>query len=117
MNVEQTAPNELDINGNRVQFPQRVKEYITLDDKVIIRLYVDDFEYGDLLVGRNVMAYGPDGKMIWRVPEHNLKRDGVPEAFFGIYLEDDGTLWAGTPGLELMLDPETGEYLESKRAF
>ena len=50
----------LTVNGRTIEFEQRVEDLVVLDDRVIIRLYVDDFAVGDPLVGRNLLAYGSE---------------------------------------------------------
>lgn len=106
----------LSINENVITFDQRIDETVTLSDRVILRLMVDDFDVGDPLVGRNVLAFDGDGRLLWRIPPTGGTRsrpDGTeaPEAYFGLGLDDDGkTVKIGTPdGFEYDLDPETGD--------
>jgi hypothetical protein len=117
MEVRQIDAHTLDINGIAVQFDQRVFSFLIMENKVIVLLHVNDFELGDEMVGRNVLAHNDKGEMIWRVGVHGFRRDDAPEAFFEIWLEDDGRLMAGTPAIDFSLDPETGEYLTSERRF
>ncbi len=106
----------LTINGQTVTFGQKVKQVIVLDDRVIIRLLVDDFAEGDPMVGRNILAFDAEGKMLWRVMDHGatLEADDgngrVPQAFLALWVDDDRkTIKAGIPAFIFDLDPETGE--------
>ncbi|MDP6805843.1 MAG: hypothetical protein QF902_11040 [Rhodospirillales bacterium] len=88
---------------------------VTLEDRVIIRLLVGDFEIGDPLVGRNVLAFDKDGNMLWRIPTTGVMvrdPDGseAPEAYFNLRLNSDGeTINIASPDLTYDLDPETGK--------
>ena len=105
----------LTINGKKLVFDQRVDEAVTLEDRVIIHLRVDDFEVGDPLVGRNVIALDASGNLLWRIPAtgytvRNRLGLEVPEAFFGLELEEDHkTITIGTPDTVYEIDPESGE--------
>ena len=105
----------LNINGNTISFEQRVNEFVELADRVIVELYVDDFEVGDPLVGRNILAFDENGEMLWRIPATGVTRRSVlggetPEAFFGLWLGDDGKVKTGTPnGFDWDIDPDTGK--------
>ena len=89
MAAELISPNRLRINNSGVEFPQRVKKFIELDNRTIILLKVSDFAKGDELVGQNIVAYDASGKFVWRIERHGFKvpnRDGVevPQAYFGL---------------------------------
>ena len=117
MNYEKVDEKTLLIGGKKVNFGQSVKEVLDLGDRLVVRLYVDDFEVGDMMVGRNVVAYGEDGNELWRVEDHGLRRRSerkAPDAFFDIRLDEEGRLWGGTPGVELMIDLETGKILDAE---
>ena len=125
MKVKQPMPNALEINGNRVEFPQRVYAILPLEDRVIVHLKTGDFDYGDPLVGRNVLAYGSDGEMLWRVEDHGcvvpagledpvtpVDENGerwIPQSFMAIWVDEDtGKIKTGIPEWIFTLDPETG---------
>ena len=117
MNYEQLDERTLLISGKEVKFGQSVKEILDLGDRLVVRLYVDDFEVGDMMVGRNIVAYDEDGNELWRVEDHGLRRPAapdVPDAFFDIHVDEKGRLWGGTPGVELMIDLETGKILDAE---
>lgn len=106
------------INGTRIEFDQRISELIEVEDKIIIQLYVDDFEFGDPLVGRNVVAYDADGQFLWRIKATGITRgegaDEAPEAWFGLYFDEKGVLRTGTPsGCEYRIDLETGDVSDA----
>ncbi|MDP6805844.1 MAG: hypothetical protein QF902_11045 [Rhodospirillales bacterium] len=106
----------LTIDGRKLAFDQRVEAMVVLDHRVIIELDADDFELGDPLVGRNILAFDSNGEMLWRIPATGMMvRDDdsspeAPEAFFGLGLHSDGkTITIGTPDMIYEVDPETGK--------
>ena len=106
--------------GNRIELDKRVESSIDLGDKVIVLFYVNDYEMGDMMVGRNIVAYGEDGNELWRVEDHGLRRRSerrAPDAFFDIHVDDDGRLWGGTPGIYLEIDLETGKIIGDKGRY
>ena len=120
MNYEQLDEKTLLIGGKEVKFGQSVKEVLDLGDRLVVRLYVDDFEVGDMMVGRNIVALGSDGNELWRVEDHGLRRRSerkAPDAFFDIHVDDDGRLWGGTPGIYLEIDLETGKIIGDKGRY
>jgi len=131
MKVEQQSPSQLKIDGHLIEFPQRINKMLRLGDRVIVLLKTGDFEYGDLLVGRNVLAFGPDGKMLWRVEDHKVVAPAgdedpvtqpdengerwVPQSFMGLWVEEDtGKIKAGIPEWIFTLDPETGSLSDDE---
>ena len=107
----------VECGGNRIELDKRVESSIDLGDKVIVLFYVNDYEMGDMMVGRNIVAYDKQGQQIWRVEDHGLRRRSerrAPDAFFDIRLDEEGRLWGGTPGVELMIDLETGKVLDAE---
>lgn len=114
MTAELISPKRLRINDAEIEFPQRVKKFIELDDLTIILLKVSDFAEGGELVGQNIVAYDANGKFAWRIERHGFKvsnRDGVevPRAYFGLWIgEDSKTLHAGIPVAEFEVDPANG---------
>ena len=120
MNYEKLDEKTLLIGGKEVKFGQSVKEILDLGDRLVVRLYVDDFEVGDMMVGRNILAYDEDGNELWRVEDHGLRRESerrAPDAFFDIHVDDDGRLWGGTPGIYLGIDLETGKIIGDKGRY
>ena len=108
---------EAKFGGNVIRFEQPVVEHLEDKGRVIVLFNSDFYEVGDMMVGRNIVAYGEDGDELWRVEDHGLRRPGapdVPDAFFDIHVGDDGRLWGGTPGVELMIDLETGKILDAE---
>ena len=120
MNYEKVDEKTLLIGGKEVKFGQSVKEILDLGDRLVVRLYVDDFEVGDMMVGRNIVAFDEDGNELWRVEDHGLRRPGapdVPDAFFDIHVDEDGRLWGGTPGIYLGIDLGTGKIIGDKGRY
>lgn len=70
INIDRPNPKALIINGHIVEFQQRIETAIPLPDRVIVHLKTADFEFGDKLVGRNLVAYGLYGKQLWRISDH-----------------------------------------------
>ncbi|GEM_PF-2165319 len=120
MDVKQSSQNVLEFGGRSVQLDKPVVQYLIVDDKVIVLLNSDEYDKGDMLVGRNVLAYDLEGNQLWRVPDHGLRRPAnpkVPDAYFGIYLDEKGKLWGETPGVDIEIDPKTGKLLKRKRGY
>ena len=116
VDIEEGA-REAMFGGNLVRFEQPAVEYVEDEGRIVVLFNSDFYEVGDMMVGRNVVAYGEDGNELWRVEDHGLRRPGapdVPDAFFDIRLDEEGRLWGGTPGVELMIDPETGKILNAE---
>ena len=110
----------VECDGNRIELDKRVESSINLGDKVIVLFYVNDYEVGDMMVGRNIVAYDKDGIELWRVEDHGLRRPAapdVPDAFFDIHVDDDGRLWGGTPGIYLEIDLGTGKIIGDKGRY
>ncbi len=102
---------------NLVRFEQPVVEHVEDKGRVIVLFNSDFYEMGDMMVGRNIVAYDEDGNELWRVEDHGLRRRSerkAPDAFFDIRLDEEGRLWGGTPGVELMIDLETGKILDAE---
>ena len=100
----------LTVNGRTIEFEQRVDELVVLDDRVIIHLHVSDFSVGDPLVGRNILAFDASGEMLWRIPATGVIRGKSPEAFFDLWMGDDGKVRTGTAnGFDWDVDPDTGK--------
>lgn len=129
LNFEQPNPKTLIINGHTVEFEQRIMTLIPLEDRVIVHLNTSDFEFGDKLVGRNLLAYGPDGNQLGRVSNHGAtlgasRRDTVtlpdktgrrrvPQSIFDASLsEEDGVIRAGIADSVLSIDPENGKIID-----
>ncbi len=98
-------------------FEQRIEKVVHISGLTIVLLNSDDFEEGDPMVGRNVVALNDKGEIVWRIEDHGIKiKDWqnveAPEAFFGLWLEDDGKkLKAGVPHAIFEVDPATGRLL------
>lgn len=131
INLEQPSPKTLIINGHTIEFEQRVAELFSLLDRVVVLLETDDFEFGDKLVGRNLIAYDSRGTQLWRVSDHGATlgarredtvtepdktgRRRVPQSIVGAYFdEDDGVIRALIIDSELTIDPEDGKVLGFK---
>ena len=114
------------VNDRQHSFDQRIDEIIELGDKVIILLNTDYFDYGDPMVGRNVLCYGADGELLWRVADHgcviHARHDDpvtqpdeegeryVPQSILGMDIEEGtGKIKIGLPDWHYTVDPETGE--------
>lgn len=129
LNIEQSNPKTIIVNGHIVEFPQRIATIIPFADKVIVHLESDDFEFGDKLVGRNLLAYGPNGKQLWRIADHGAKvgasradkvtqpdetgRRWVPQTIFDAYVgEKTGKLKATVLDFILTIDPKDGKIID-----
>ena len=116
MNVELVNPRVLKINDSVIEFQQRIKKFLEIEDRVVVLLKVSDFEDGDELVGRNIVAVNQNGEIDWRIEYHgfkvrNRKDVEVPQAFFSLWLDEDGkTLRASIPVAKFEVDPETGMF-------
>ena len=114
----EVVDKELCINGRSIRFDQRIAKWVEVDGKAVLLLNSDDFEKGDELVGRNIVAYDEQGEFVWRIEYHGYKvtnRDGVdvPQAFFGLWIDkESGILKAGIPVAVFDVDPETGMFLK-----
>ena len=111
MNVRQISDKALNIDGNAIEFRQRIVRFLPLKDRVIVLLNSDDYEFGDPMVGRNILAYDESGKMIWRVADSGLRNEEetkIPEAFFNIGMPDNSTINAVAASCIFKLDPKTG---------
>jgi hypothetical protein len=126
---EQPNPKTIIINKTPIEFPQSIARVLTLPDRVVILLEMDEFEYGDKMVGRNLLAYGPDGEEIWRVADHGATmrarrqdkvtlpdargRRRVPQAIsFASLNQSDGTIYAALANLYIIVDPKDGKILD-----
>ena len=122
MTAQLIRPNRLKINETEVEFPQRVRKFVELNGLTIVLLKVGDFEEGDELVGRNIVAYDSNGELAWRIERHgfsvrNRKGDFVPQAYFGLWIDEDGeTLRAGIPVADFKVDPSNGMLLEMEQS-
>lgn len=115
MEAKLLSPNVLGINGKSIEFKQRIKEFVEVGNRIIVLLKVSDFEKGDELVGRNIVAVNEQGEIDWRIEYHGFKvrppTNNAPQAFFGLWIdEDDGSLRAGIPVADFVVDPETGTF-------
>lgn len=75
MNVRQIGERALVIGGQEIEFRQRILRFLPVQDRVIVLLNPDDFEFGDPMVGRNILAYGENGELIWQVADHGLSNE------------------------------------------
>lgn len=98
-------------------------------DNVIVHLNSDDFEFGDKLVSRTLLAYGPDGKQLWCVADHGAQigarhadtvtqpdetgRRRIPQTFFQVYVgEKTGRLQAAILDTVFTIDLKNGKILD-----
>ena len=111
---------EAKFGENVIRFEQPVVEHVEGKGRVIVLFNSDFYEMGDMMVGRNIVAYDEDGNELWRVEDHGLRRPAapdVPDAFFDIHVDDDGRLWGGTPGIYLEIDLGTGKIIGDKGRY
>ena len=111
---------EAKFGENMVRFEQPVVEHVEDKGRVIVLFNSDFYEVGDMMVGRNIVAYDEDGNELWRVEDHGLRRRSerqAPDAFFDIHVDDDGRLWGGTPGIYLEIDLGTGKIIGDKGRY
>lgn len=98
-----------------------------MPDRIVIILESDEFEYGDKMVARNLLAYGPDGEEIWRVADHGaMIRAGrenkvtlpdasglrrVPQTITSAsFDQSDGTIYAAIADSYITIDSEMAKY-------
>ena len=69
--------------------------------------------------GRNVLCYGEKGQLLWRVRGCGLMAGSPPveQAFFGIHLEEDGSIRGGTLYVDITIDPDTGELSNIRQGY
>jgi len=105
------------IGEKELKFDQRVAVMIELEDRFIIRLKTADFDYGDPMVGRNILCYDLSGELLWRVEdsEMTIGEKNTPQSFLGLYLEDDGKIEADNPDAVFCISPENGEFYDGVR--
>lgn len=122
MTAKLISPKRISINGKEVEFPQRVKKFVETHGLTIVLLKVSDFETGDELVGRNILAYDPQGNLAWRVEDHGFtirNREGVyvPQAYFGLWIDkDSNALCAGIPVADFEIDQSNGMLLKMEQS-
>ena len=119
VDIEEGA-REAMFGGSLVRFEQPAVEHIETDGRIVVLFNSDFYEMGDMMVGRNIVAYDEDGNELWRVEDHGLRRPAapdVPDAFFDIHVDDDGRLWGGTPGIYLGIDLGTGKIVGTKGRY
>lgn len=110
MNVTQPNPKSIEINGRRLEFEQTVDEIITLDDRVIFTLLVDDYEDEDPLAARNVLAFDENGEELWRIASSGYfieRKPDIPDSYYELTSEN-GQLKAHSFHYSYDLDPDTG---------
>lgn len=117
------------INGHTVNFQQRIVKVLSFPSCVVIHLKTADFQYGDKLVGRNLVAYDSAGKFLWRVEDHGFttlagpedmatKPDEngirtVPQSIFEVeIIEETGMIDANIIDFSLTVDPRTGKIID-----
>jgi len=114
MKLRKTGPKSISVNGNKVEFDQRVDEVVELEDCVIVNLLIDDFPEDRSFDGRNVVCVGEDGKTRWKIEDSgvNVKVSFGPTIRVGYYdlwrPEGDDTIKVGGIDWTYDLDPETG---------
>lgn len=104
------------IGGKELEFNQRINVAIELDDRVIIHLKTGDFDFGDPLVGRNILCFGKNGEMLWRIrdTEMTIGKNDVPQSFLDIELDDEGKFYADNVDASFVVNLEDGTFLESE---
>ena len=129
--IDVTTPdkNTIEIGGTVHAFKQEIADVIPLEDRVLIRLATWSHDYGDPMVGRNVLCYGADGDLLWRVADHGCTigagdedpvtqpdEEGerrVPQSVMGMFVDEDtGKIKVGLPMWMYTLNPETSELSE-----
>ena len=114
MKFEKSEPRLISVNGQTLEFDQRIKEIIELPDRLIIRLVLDDFPRDRSFDGRNIVCIGEDGKTLWRIENSGVEIEisSGPTILLGYYdlwrPEDGDTIKVGGLDWEYDLDPETG---------
>ena len=123
MKITRLTPHAIEVNGKRLECPQEIIEIVDLEDRVILLLNPDDYEFGDTNVGRNILCFGDDGEQLWRIADHGVRfkreenddgrdpNEEVPYAFFALYKWKCKVI-ASSLDYNYTLDPETGEFTD-----
>jgi len=118
MDYKQIDTHTIEVGGKPINFEQRIAEVTDLPDRIIILLKVSDFEHGDPMVSRNVVAIGENGQELWRIQDSGVERQDSKEAFFGILKKDgEKKLIAVSAGFLFTLDPNTGKISNAQYRY
>ena len=112
--------NVLFINGNHISFPEKYEDLKALEYLDILVIMVDyEVKVKKDISNRNIYAFGPGAKMLWRVAEFpNLSEDHPDAPYTNIFVDKDGKLqaynWIGFP---VFINPKDGsvELLPGKQ--
>ena len=119
--LERPDSKTIVIGDKRYSFEQRIKDVVTSESLIVIRLVSSDFRDGDAEAGRNILAFGQNGSFRWRIEDSGFTvrtSDGVemPQGYTGLRMTG-GELIAFQPiGCDCTIDVETGRILSSKQS-
>ena len=131
LEVKTPFPKTLIINQNEIKKKKKIGTVLQLPDKVVVLLATHSFQFGDPMVGRNLLAYDAGGNLVWRIEDHGAvirarpedkvtkpDENGVrwiPQSVLEVEIsEKTGLVEATLPHWILEIDPETGKILDAR---
>ena len=94
-------------SGQSVEFELEVADVLDTGDALVVRLVIPPGQ----IMNRNVFGISStDGRILWQVPERKLVYEDSP--YTGLRWEGGVVALYNWDGLELRVDPQTGEVLE-----
>jgi len=63
--------NNLKIDGRKFKFDDLIQKIVEYPDRIIILFGYENFESEQQFAGRNLIAVGRDGNILWRVADSN----------------------------------------------
>lgn len=100
--------NNLIIGSKSIQFPDRIKKVLEIDDKIIVlAAYGQLIEFGKL--ERTVFCVNEHGEILWQIEEYPFRgRDPAP--YTNIWLNESNELMAGNwRGYDFKVDLSNGK--------
>lgn len=115
MTVKQSNDNTLTVDGKTLSFDWKIREFLDLGDRIIVRFSILSFAEEDPDSGRNVFAYDRQGNELWRIQDAGVLAGSsksssvkVPQGFTGMEQKKDGRIYGWVVDWRYDLDPETG---------
>ncbi len=106
------------VGEKELTFDQRVQAVVELEGRSILILDPDDFDDADPSDGRNILCYGHNGELLWRIEDSEMKSglvgEEVPESFDNLILDEDGRVWTYNSYAYYTINPEDGSFLDSE---
>jgi hypothetical protein len=121
MTVEQSGDSILLVDGKKVSFDWKIREFLDLGEKIIVRFSVLSFAEEDPESGRNVFAYDRQGNELWRIQDagvlansSTLPKVEVPQGFTEMQQKEGGRIYVWAVDWRYDLDPEAGKVSNEK---